>query len=99
MAQFLKTTTTAAGPTALSSTLLTCRKFTLIACKGLGGPTASPNTGTVYIGQSATASEQPLEMSPGDERSFGDATGPVMDLSKFYLTVGTNGDGVVVIYH
>lgn len=99
MAQFLKTTTTAAGPTPLAAALLTCRKFTLVACKGLSGPTAAPNTGKVYIGQSASASEQPLEMSPGDERSFGDVAGPMMDLSKFYLTVGTNGDGVAVIYH
>jgi hypothetical protein len=99
MAQFLKTTTTTAGPTPLSSTLLTCRKFSLIAAKGLNGPSASPNAGVVFIGQSATAGQQPIEMSPGDERSFGDANGPLMDLSKFYLTVATSGDGVVVIYH
>jgi hypothetical protein len=96
MAQFLKTTTTAAGPTALSTTKTT-RNFTLIACKGLDGPTASPNTGKVFIGQSAAASQQPIEMSPGDERSF-EKEGGVFDLASFYLTVATNGDGVVVIY-
>ena len=95
--QFLKTTTTAAGPTALRSGTTTTRKFTLIACKGLDGPTASPNTGTVQIGMSATASEQPFELAPGDERTFENVNG-AYDLSKIYLTVATNDDGLVVIF-
>lgn len=98
MAQFLKTTTVAAGPTALSSDVKTCRQFTLIACKGLDGHSSSPNTSTVKIGQSSLASEQPIELEPGQERSWENTAG-VYDLSKFYLSVATNGDGVVVIHH
>lgn len=94
---FLKTTTVAAGPTALASSMTTARRFTVTACKGLDGPTASPNTGTVKIGQSATASEQPWELEPGGERTWDLASG-FYDLNKFYLTVATNGDGVVVSF-
>lgn len=94
---FLKTTTVAAGPTALNATTRTAHTFTVLACKGLDGPTASPNAGTVKIGQSGTASEQPWELEPGGERTW-DLTGGVYDLSKFWLVVATDGDGVVVSF-
>ena len=98
MPQFLKTTTIAAGPTCLVSKCTNYRSLKLIACKGLNGPTAAPNSGLVRIGNSAAANEQPLEMNPGDERSFDAAAGKQEDMSKWYLVVAADGDGVVAIY-
>ena len=82
----------------LASVCTNYRTLTLLACKGLNGPTLSPNTGRVRIGNSSTAGEQPLEMMPGDERSFPAAAGKMEDLQKWFLAVETNGDGVVAIY-
>lgn len=99
MAQFLKTNTTAAGPVSLTAGVTrNYRKASIFACKGLDGPTASPNTGTVYLGFSAGAGEQPMEMQPGDERTFGNEQG-MLDLAGIFLKVATDGDGVVVVYH
>ncbi len=95
---YLKTSTTVGTPVALSDALKTCRQFTLIACKTLAGPTASPNAGTVKIGQSSAVNEQPIELEPGGERVF-EYDGGVYDLNKWFMDVGTSGDGVVVIFH
>lgn len=98
MPNFLVTTTVAAGPTPLSAVPLNCRKANLIACKGLDGPTASPNTGTVKVGRSPTASQQPIEMASGDERSYEAVAGARMNLQTIFFTVANNGDGLVVDY-
>lgn len=98
MPNFLVTSTIAAGPTRLSSTTITCRKATVLACKGLDGPTASPNSGLVKLGRSGTANQQPIEMDPGAERSLGAAEQGRMDLSKYFFVVASDGDGLVVEY-
>jgi len=98
MPNFLKTSTQGAAPVALSDVTKNYRKCTIIACKALTGPTAAPNTGVVYLGRSATANQQPLEMQPGDERSFDAAPGGMGDLAGLFLKVATTGDGVVVEY-
>ena len=99
MAQYLITSTVAAGPTPLSSAVKNARNFTLIACKGLDGPTASPNTGVVNVGNSAAAGEQPIEFNPGDERGWSPVDGRMYDLSQFHFTVATDGDGLLVIHY
>jgi hypothetical protein len=98
MAQFVITSTVAAGPTPLSSVVKNCRNFTLIAAQTLEGPTASPNTGLVKVGNSAVAAEQPIEFNPGDERGFAPRDGGMYDLSQYYFTVATDGDGLVVVH-
>lgn len=98
MPQKLITTTIAAGPTVLASVCTNYRQLTLVACKGLGGPTTSPNTGLVKIGNSSAANEQPFEMNPGDERNFDAANMKMEDLQRWFLTVATDGDGVVAHY-
>ena len=98
MPNFLKTSTAAAAPVALKSTITNYNTATLIACKGLNGPTASPNTGTVKIGSSGNANEQPVEMAPGDQVVFKAPSGGLWDLQGIFLKVATDGDGVVVEY-
>lgn len=98
MPQALITNTNPGTPKVLATTTTEFRTLLLIACKSLAGPTAAPNTGTVYIGNSAAADEQPLEMSPGSERSFDAADGKRESLQKWYLDVDTSGDGVVAIW-
>lgn len=98
MAQFLITTTVAAGPTPLSSVVKNCRNFTLIAANTLQGPTASPNAGLVKVGNSALADEQPIELNPGDERGFAQRANAMYDLSQYYLAVANDGDGLVVVH-
>lgn len=95
MAQFLKTTTVADGPTQLSAVPLNYHNASIIAQKGLDG---TANAGTVKLGYSASASEQPLELEPGDERTFRAPAHGRGDLSQLYLTVANDDDGVVVVY-
>lgn len=98
MAQILITTTVAAGPTQFVATPHNYRVATMIACKSLAGPSAAANAGIVKVGQSGTASQQPLEFNPGDERVFHAAAGQMLDLSRYYLTVANDGDGLAIIY-
>ena len=95
MAQALITSLAAANPVPLASQVTNYRKLTLVGCKGLNGPTLSPNAGPVYIGNSATAGQQPFIINPGDERNFDAAVGKMEDLQRWFLVVGNNGDGVV----
>lgn len=98
MPQALITSTAAANPVPLANQCTNYRKLTLIACKGLGGPTASPNTGVVSIGNSAAANEQPILLNPGDERNFDAPPHRMDDLQQWFLKVATDGDGVVAVY-
>lgn len=98
MPQLLKTATISAGPVPLVAKCTNYRTLKLIACKSLAGPTAAPNTGMVKIGNSASVNEQPIEMNPGDERSFDAAAGKQEDMAKWFMTVANDGDGVVAIY-
>lgn len=93
--QFLKTSTAAAAPVALSATALTFRTATVLAQKALDG---TLNTGNVKLGFSAAADEQPIELAPGDQQVFEVPVGQEWDFQSLYLKVATNGDGVVVLY-
>jgi len=99
MAQILVTATTATSPKQVSSVMKQFRNALVIAQKSLDGAAAGKtNTGIVYLGQSATADEQPIAMSPGDERVFAAPAGAMWDLSQWYMAVASNGDGLVIIY-
>ncbi len=101
MAQFLKTTTTAASPVSLTAITTNFHQATIIARKSLDGSAGGGvNAGSVYLGYSSAAGEQPLELTPGDQVLWkGPGNGKGMDdLKNIFLTVANNGDGVVVIY-
>ena len=107
MPQKLVTATVAGGPVNLASgttsvnaavTTVNYRTLKVVACKGLGGPTASPNTGRVNVGGSGSANQQPFDLTPGMERSFDAAAGKQEDMTKWWLSVQNDGDGVVVIW-
>ncbi len=95
MAQFLVTTTTAAGPTQFSSAVKNFRRATVLACKALDG---TVNVGNVKIGQSSAADEQPYVLTPGDEILLEAAPKARLDFSTWYFTVAENSDGLVIIY-
>jgi hypothetical protein len=93
--QFLKTSTAAAAPVALTAVETLFRKATVMAKKSLDG---TVNVGDVRIGASATASQQPYLMAPGDEIVLQPAFGQNWNFQDWYLDVDTNADGVVVIF-
>lgn len=93
--QILKTSTAAAAPVALTAAQTYFRKAIVYGVNTLAGVA---NTGSVYIGPSATASQQPIEIAPGAEYVLEPPNGAKWNLADWYLDVGTNGDGVVVIY-
>ena len=96
MPDVLITSTAAAAAVPLASKTTNFRQLTLIACKGLGGPTASPNTGLVRVGRSV--SSQPYELTPGTKLVFDETSGRLADLAGLFLKVATDGDGVVASY-
>lgn len=98
MPQFLATLTAAGTPQAVSSVCKNFRTATFIACKSINGPSAGANTGMVRMGLSASASEQPLEFNPGDERVIHAAAGQMLDLSQYYFDGANTGDGLVVLF-
>ena len=92
--QFLKTTT-AAAIVALQAASLYVRWCLIIAQKDLAG---TANAGVVRLGTSIAANSQPWPLSPGDEFTVPIPDGSKLDLSKLFLSVATNGDGVTVLY-
>ncbi len=84
-----------AAPKALASTRTYFRRATILACKALDG---TNNTGDVQLGPSASASEQPFLLAPGDQVSLEAPTGAKWDFEDWYFTVASDGDGLVVIY-
>jgi hypothetical protein len=69
-----------------------------IACKGLAGPTAAPNTGKVYLGFSPTAANQPMELAPGATLTVLVGAAQQFDFSQIYLGVLNAGDGICAFY-
>lgn len=99
MAQLLVTATIATSPKQVSSTPRQFRNALVMAQKSLDGAAAGKgNAGKVYLGMSAEANEQPIEMSPTDERVFEAPGDGRWDLSQWYMTVESDGDGLVIIY-
>jgi len=93
MPQFVTTST--AGPTAFSSVVLNCRRAKVLGKKAIAG---TANAGAIKIGLSATAANQPISLAPDAELELEAAPGGRLDLSNWYFTVASSGDGVVVIY-
>lgn len=93
--QLLKTTTTAASPAVVAAVATYFRKAIIYAVKTLAG---AVNTSDVNIGFSGTASQQPIVIPPGGEYVLEPPNGAKWNLADLYLTVATNGDGIVVLY-
>lgn len=93
--QFLKTSTAAAAPVALSGVPISFRRATVLAKKALDG---TDNAGNVRIGPSGAPNEQPFLMAPGDEVTLQPAVGQQWDFADWFLDVDNDNDGVVVIY-
>lgn len=56
------------------------------------------NANTVYLGDSATNDTQALDIGIDDKYHLVMPAGTKGDLSRIYVDVTTNGDGVVVLY-
>lgn len=93
--QLLKTMLAADAPSPLAAVQTYFRKAIVYGVNTLAGVA---NTGSVYIGPSAAANQQPIEIAPGAEYVLEPPNGAKWNLADWYLDVGTNGDGVVVIY-
>ena len=98
MPQFLVTNSSTSIPTQLSTVPKNYQWVTFIACKSLQGPTAGPNAGKVYLGFSATANQQPLELAPGAQLTILVGAAQMYDFSQLYLAVLNANDGVVAFY-
>lgn len=98
MPQLVVTNPSTTVPLALSSVPKNYRTCTMIAGTALTGPTAAPNTGLVRIGLSAVNNQQPIEFQPGVERVFYAASGQMLDLSQYYLSVANANDGLILIF-
>ena len=93
--QLLKTTTVAASPAVVAASATYFRKAIIYAVKTLAG---AVNTSDVNLGFSGTASQQPILIPPGGEYTLEPPNGAKWNLADLYLTVATNGDGVVILY-
>lgn len=56
------------------------------------------NTGSVYLGTTATDGEQPLEIKTGEWKELKAPEGAKLDLYDLYVDVANANDGVVVVY-
>jgi hypothetical protein len=94
----LKTVASSAAPEALSPTRKLVRKITFYGCKDLD---RTPNTGSVFIGYQLKQIQQLVPYEPtlaGGEVVLQGQGPDLIDLSKVYIDVATNGDGVVGVY-
>ena len=99
--QFVKNTTTGAGPVALANAGTFATTIILLGQKTVAHPDngGTVNTGKVFIGFSAVNGSQPIELAPGDSFVFSVSSGRKLDLGKIYLDVLNDGDGVAVLYY
>lgn len=93
--QFLKTNLAASAPVALAASQTYFRYALLLGCKALDG---TNNVGIVQIGASATASQQPIIINPGDTYVLPAPHGAKFDFQNWYLDTLNDADGVVAIY-
>lgn len=93
--QFVQTNTAAGVPVALTANPTHFRKATVLGKKALDG---TVNVGNVNIGPSATASQQPYVIAPGDEVELAAPLGAKWNFADWFLDTLNDGDGVVVIY-
>lgn len=93
----LKTVASSATPEALTSTRKLVRKVAFYGCKALD---RTPNTGSVFIGDGTSQVQQLVPYDPtlaGGEVILQGEGGDLIDLSRIYIDVATNGDGVVYV--
>ena len=94
MPQLSVTVPTPGTPVRVATQQTSAQYLLVIAAKGLGGPTANPNTGKVRVGFSSVGGNNPMELAPGAVQPYFVALG-LMDLSTFYVDAVTANDGVV----
>lgn len=85
-----KTVASAGTPEALVSAPRSVQSVELVAQKAQN----SANTGTVYIGWSATNGTQDRPMAAGDKWAITAGPNQMLDLSQIYIDVATDADGV-----
>ncbi len=90
-----KNLVTAASGTLVATGVLWFRKALFIGHKAV----RTANTGTVYLGLSATNDTQPVPIATGAERTIEAVTGARHNLADFWLDVVTAADGVVIWFH
>lgn len=95
MPQLVKTSTTPGTPVALVATDTYCQQAVIFGYKALA---RTANTGDVYLGLSATASQQPLVLKSEESYLLGGQM-KRLNLAELYLDVANSGDGVVVMYY
>ncbi len=93
--QFVVTTTVVAGPTQIATDRTYFRRATILGMKALAG---TNNAGNANLGPSATASQQPYLIAPGDVVILEAPTGAKWNFQDWYFTVTSDNDGLVVIY-
>lgn len=65
----------------------------------IGNKTArTANTGTVYVGPTATNDAQPVSVTSGQTVTIVAPPGEWIDLNEWYLDVATANDGLVIIW-
>ena len=74
------------------------RKCTILAYKAFGVAGAAPTANTSFVCIGVSLNRQPIVLNPGDVWTFESPTGAKYDLSSFYISAPTNGDGILIIY-
>ena len=93
---FTKTVASTGTPEALTNTVI---KVTSVTLNGYKDRTTA-NTGTNYVGTISTDDTQLFQLVPAGEMVIGPLpSGEKIDLSKIYVDVTANGDGVIVTYY
>jgi hypothetical protein len=92
--QIIKTVAATTTPELIVATPTFFSTAIIIACKAA----QTPNTGDIYLGLSAGDATQSIKVVSGASLTLTAPVGQKLDLSKFYVDVGTAADGVVVVY-
>lgn len=92
--EFVKTVASTGTPEALSSTAIYCTKVVIQGQSAV----QTANTSTAYLGWTSTDGAQAFKVASDAVYVFVAAPGTKYNLANWYLDVGTNSDGVVVIY-
>lgn len=87
--RLIKTVALTTVPEKISSTSLPATNVILIGCKAA----QTDNATTVYIGPSSGDGTQVIPIPPGGQYALSG-----VDLSEWYIDVGTAGDGLIAVY-
>jgi hypothetical protein len=94
--QVLRTALISDGRVAMSATNLWVQRVTVLGKKTLSG---TVNAGSINLGPSSAASEQPYVVVSNDVITIEAAAGVEFNLADWYFIVASDGDGIVVIYY